>query len=479
MIRKIAYIACNAQKGTGLKSYSVAAEFTLPQGKASFAATTTMIIKIIHFLIFLIIVTTSPLFASDWRTFGKNSRHSASTDVNFPSADLKNIWSFVPSHHTWIYEKIGYQKGMNVWSSSCATLEIDNKKIIYAGFYDHNLYAIDAETGIRLWRYTTGGVLDSSPCADEINAQPIVFIGSGDRTVYAINAKTGEKIWGWETEKWDYTTSRGMPSSPIIEEIGGKKTLFICFWNNNFGPFKNTQKGEMFSFDALSGKLNWRVKLGNLPLNSPAFAYIDKKPALLTTSHDGSLYTIDAKTGKIIWDFISDSAIYSSPVIINISNKEYIVFGTRFGNIYALDVDRGRIFWKFKTGHAVDSTCAFSVIEGLPMIFAGSHDRNLYAINASNGKKIWAFQTGNFITSSPAIGSINNKKVVFIPSLDDYLYAIDALSGQELWKYKTGKLIWEYTTRGDTLWSSPVLIDTKKGPLLIFGSYDGKLYAFK
>lgn len=438
-----------------------------------------MIIKIIYLFIIFSFFNLSPLLASDWYTFGRDSRHNSSTNVDFKSYDLKSAWNFTPSQHIWNYEKSSYQKGMNVWSSSFACLETDNKKIIYAGFYDHNIYAIDAETGKYVWRYTTGGVLDSSPCAKKIKGQPMVFAGSGDRIVYALNAKTGEKIWGYETEKWDYTTSRGAPSAPIVEEIDGKETLFISFWNNNFDPFKNTQKGELFSFDALTGELNWRVKLSDLPLNSPAFTHIDKKPVLLATSHNGNLYAIDAKTGKTLWNFISDSAVYSSPTLITVKEKEYAVFGTRFGNIYALDTNSGKLFWKFKTGHAVDSTCAFSIIEDRPVIFVGSHDRNLYAIDASNGKKIWSFQTENFITSSPAVGFIGGKKVVFISSLDDYLYAIDALSGQELWKYKTGKLIWEYTTRGDTLWSSPVLLNTEKGSLLLFGSYDGTIYAFK
>jgi outer membrane protein assembly factor BamB len=436
------------------------------------------ITKIISILIFSTFLYSSSLLADDWTTFGKDSKHTSSTSVNFNSPDLKNTWTFEPSQHIWNYEKTSYQKGMNVWSTSCATLEIDNKIIIYAGFYNHNLYAIDAETGEYIWRYATGGKLNSSPCAKEVGDRAMVFIGSSDRIVYAIDGKSGKKIWSYETEKWNYTASNGNPSSPIIEEIDGKNTLFICFWNNNFSPFKNIQKGEVFSFDAVTGELIWRIKLSDQPLNSPSFTYIDNKPMIFITSYDGNLYSVDAKTGLKLWNFTSDAAMHSSPTIIKLKEKDYVVFGTRFGNIYALDAVSGSVLWKFKTGHAVDSTCAFSVIEDRSIVFVGSHDRNLYAIDASDGKKIWSFQTENFITSSPAIGSTNNKPTIFVSSLDDYLYAIDVESGQKVWQYKTGPLIWEYATRGDTLWSSPVLLDTKNSPLLIFGSYDGKLYAF-
>ncbi len=435
--------------------------------------------RIAFFVFFFVLCSASCAFASDWESFGKDSRHTATTDVNFDSPRLKNTWTFTPSQHVWEYEKTSYQKGMNVWSTSCATLEIDGKKIIYVGFYDHNLYAIDASSGEYIWRHTTGGAMDASPCAKTINGQAMVFTGSGDRTVYAIDGKTGNKIWGYEIEAWDYTTSTAIPSSPILEKIDGKDTLFIGFWINNFSPFKNIQKGELFSFDALTGKLNWRAKLTTLPLGSPAFTHINNEPALFVTSQDGNLYSIDAKTGKTNWNFTSDSSVHSSPTILEVKGEKYVAFGTRLGNIYALNAASGDIFWKFKTGHAVDSTCAFSSIENRPVLFIGSHDRNLYAINATNGKKIWAFQTDNFITSSPAIGAINGKPTIFIASLDDNVYAIDALSGDKVWSHKTGKLIWEYTTRGDTLWSSPLLVKTTQGPLLIFGSYDGTMYAFK
>lgn len=421
----------------------------------------------------------SPLFADDWETFGKDSRHTGYIDSNFKSQELKNIWKFTPTQHTWVYEKTSYEKGMNVWSSSYATLDIEDKKIIYAGFYDHNLYAIDSETGEYIWRYTTGGTLNSSPLAKEINGAPFVFIASSDRAVYAIDARAGKKIWSYETETWDYTASKSIPSSPVVEKIGDKYFLFICIWNNNFAPFKNIQKGELFSFDALSGKLIWRKKITSLPLNSPAIAFIGNKPVIFTTSHDGNLYSIDALNGDILWNFISDSSIRSSPVIVKIKDKDYVIFGTRFGNIYAIDAESSAIFWKAKTGHAIDSTGASAVVENKPFVFIGSHDRNIYAIDCSDGKKAWSFQTQNFIVASPALANITGRKAVFINSLDDNIYCLDAVSGKELWRYKTGGLIWEYATRGDTLWSSPMIIDNKKGPILIFGSYDGTMYAFR
>jgi outer membrane protein assembly factor BamB len=35
--------------------------------------------------------------------------------------------------------------------------------VVYVGSYDGNVYALNARTGALLWKYTTGGTVESSP----------------------------------------------------------------------------------------------------------------------------------------------------------------------------------------------------------------------------------------------------------------------------------------------------------------------------
>ena len=60
---------------------------------------------------------------------------------------------------------------------------------------DDNVYALNASTGAKLWSYTTGGYVDSSPAV----ANGVVYIGSDDGNVYALNASTGAKLWSFTT----------------------------------------------------------------------------------------------------------------------------------------------------------------------------------------------------------------------------------------------------------------------------------------
>jgi len=52
---------------------------------------------------------------------------------------------------------------------------------------DGNLYAVDAEKGSVLWRYSTDGKVITSPLVKN----GIVYFGSADSFFYALKARTG------------------------------------------------------------------------------------------------------------------------------------------------------------------------------------------------------------------------------------------------------------------------------------------------
>jgi outer membrane protein assembly factor BamB len=64
------------------------------------------------------------------------------------------------------------------------------------------VYALNAATGTRLWSYTTGGPVLSSPAV----ANGIVYVGSYDGKVYALN---GSRLWA-------STVGKKVGSSPTV-----------------------------------------------------------------------------------------------------------------------------------------------------------------------------------------------------------------------------------------------------------------------
>jgi len=61
--------------------------------------------------------------------------------------------------------------------------------VVYVGTTDHNVYALKASTGAKLWSYTTGNEVISSPAV----ANGVVYVGSADGKVYAFGLKKSTK----------------------------------------------------------------------------------------------------------------------------------------------------------------------------------------------------------------------------------------------------------------------------------------------
>ena len=64
-------------------------------------------------------------------------------------------------------------------------------KVFIASIDTHTLFALDAQTGRRLWSYTTGGRIDSPPTY----YKGLVLFGSADGYVYALQATDGVMAW--------------------------------------------------------------------------------------------------------------------------------------------------------------------------------------------------------------------------------------------------------------------------------------------
>jgi outer membrane protein assembly factor BamB len=48
-------------------------------------------------------------------------------------------------------------------TESIVTPSATHNGIVYIGSYDHNVYALNANTGTKVWSYTTGNSVFSSP----------------------------------------------------------------------------------------------------------------------------------------------------------------------------------------------------------------------------------------------------------------------------------------------------------------------------
>jgi outer membrane protein assembly factor BamB len=59
---------------------------------------------------------------------------------------------------------------------------------VYVGSLDNNIYALNGATGAKLWSFTTGSWVFSSPAV----ANGVVYVGSYDNSVYAFSLPESE-----------------------------------------------------------------------------------------------------------------------------------------------------------------------------------------------------------------------------------------------------------------------------------------------
>ena len=325
--------------------------------------------------------------------------------------------------------------------------------IVYFGSQDRYLYAVDADTGTKLWDFPTNGFVESSPAV----VDGVVYFGSNDSNFYALDAKTGDLLWTFSAE-------RSNQSSPAVADS------MVFFGSDD---------SSIYALDAKTGEKLWEYKTGAQVMSSPAIA----NGILYICSLDNFLYAIQADNGRFRLQVLVN-ATTSSPAV-----EDGIVYLNSSGNLFAID-GKARNWpgeydirpwwiqlyaWRLAPAPPPTSGYLWNITPRLRLRNSSSSpvisnntiytafDKYLYAIDIETHEKLWElpFIAGDNLRSSPALGN----DVLYIGSEDGCLYAVDATNGQELWHLATGGAI-------D---SSPALVDG----IIYVTSHDGKLYAIE
>jgi hypothetical protein len=163
---------------------------------------------------------------------------------------------------------------------------------------------LDARTSVKIWEYTTGSLVLSSPAVTDGK----VYVGSEDHKMYCLNAVTGVKIW-------EYTTGDAVRSSPAVVNgkvyIGSYQGKVYCFGNQPPPTITGPAKGKIgiaydYNFTAIdpdNNKVHYFIDWGD-NTNS---GWIGPYPSgdQITQSHTWSTkrnYTITAKVMDIYGD---------------------------------------------------------------------------------------------------------------------------------------------------------------------------------
>jgi len=298
------------------------------------------------------------------------------------------------------------------------------------------LHAVDAATGIEIWRLATtpGDGILSSPAV----ANSIVVVGSYGGIVVAADASTGEERWRFQTE-----AGINLQSPATVDGV----------------VYLTDSGGHLYALDTADGRDRWRFVSGNgseRSFSSPAvvdgMVFCVDSPR--RTGEKTSLHSLDSASGKERWSFTPEEGndLFGIPVVTG----GRVFVATLLGQMVAIDAANGNELTRYDFD-AVPST-RLAVVNDV--IFLGADDGQLMASNIETGERLWSRQIndGAALLSGPTIAG----GTAYIGDSDGVVFAIDAATGAEQWKAGVS-----------CLWSTPTVID---GSLYV-GSQGGELRA--
>jgi alcohol dehydrogenase (cytochrome c) len=332
--------------------------------------------------------STNDVLSSGLGTQGQ--RHSTLSDVN-----AKTIARLVPA---WSMS-FGGEKQRGQQSQPL----VHNGKMFVTASYSR-IYALDAKTGQKLWKYEHRLPEGIMPCCDVINRGAalfgnLVFFGTLDAQIVALDQTTGKVVWREKID--DYSAGYSYTAAPLIAD----GLLLTGLSGGEFGVV-----GRVEARDPLTGKLVW-----SRPTVEGHMGFLNGKENGITGTTNatwpGETWktggatpwmggTYDAKTGLAYFG-TGNPGPWNSHV-----RKGDNLYST---STLALDVKTGKIVWHYQgtpnDGWDFDGTNEFVTFDMDGKRMGGKADRNgfFYVIDATTGKLNNAFPFVKKITWASSI----------------------------------------------------------------------------
>jgi len=299
---------------------------------------------------------------------------------------------------------------------------VHGQRVIF-GCRDGNVYALDRETGERLWMTAASEGVGASVA---VHGDMIVVADYGGG-VSMLTADSG-------TPKWRQKLPMRIVSSPAVID---DRVVVGCY------------DGFAYCLSMNDGSILWKRGTGER-IRAATAAAGDK---FFVASYDGHLYALSVSTGAVEWRYAVGGNLSSAPVV----HGDVVIIGSPDGSIHAVGAGDGTERWKFQTDGAVES----SPFADDGFVFVGSTDKHVYCLNAADGSMVWKYETGDQVLARPRIEG----DAIYIGSYDGYLYCLDRGTGELLDRWQSdGKI-----------YSSPMVDDRS----VYFGNNSGDFICLK
>jgi eukaryotic-like serine/threonine-protein kinase len=276
-----------------------------------------------------------------------------------------------------------------------------------------------------------------------------VILGSCAGSLYALDRITGAPIWIYDTSA-DGSAAQ-FHGEPLL--LGDRVVI----------PTDSDPKGHLYSFDAASGDLLWKVPFNQGVSATPLL--IDGR--VVAVSAEGEVVAVDPKNGAAVWHEVLAGTLKALPFIPSpayAANRIFVADNTT--KLISLDAATGATIWR-KTLPARVNTAL--VIVGKTLVL-GTEDGylNWVATDSGDVKKRVRLEEGR-----PYGTPILAPPLLFVlaAGTKGTLFALDAESGVIRWKQDTPK---EWTTYRPLVTGSTVIVGSTEKNLCAFDRSSGE-----
>ncbi len=274
-----------------------------------------------------------------------------------------------------------------------------------------------------------------------------VVIGSCAGTLYALRRDTGDPLW-----RYDATADGPGPQFHGEPLLRGGAIIVATDAEAN---------GYVYSFDALTGKVLWKVPfkggVGTTPL------WVGEK--LVVAAADGSVAAIDPSTGHVVWRVNPAGTITEQTGLPSPATADGLIFVTdTLGTVFALDGASGRTVWRTSLSRRVNTSL---LVVGKTLL-GGTMDGYLYRLAARSGEveegvKLAGIPYGTLISSPPLL-------LMLVKGDNANLVALETATGKVRWQRATSK---EWTTYRPLVAGANVIVGSEDRDLCVFRLMDG------
>ncbi|MER6221406.1 PQQ-dependent dehydrogenase, methanol/ethanol family [Streptomyces sp. 900105755] len=292
--------------------------------------------------------------------------------------NTENVKRMVPA---WVFQAgtTGLIAGASTYSFEATPIVVDG--VMFLSGWDGWVWALDAKTGVEIWRYKHAVPFDVSLCCGNVNrgvavAQGKVFFVTANARVLALDATTGHRVW--DKTYGDVRAGESATLAPLIV----KNMVIVGSSGGEFGV-----RGHLDAFDLETGEHQWRCYTVPKP----------GEPGSETWPAEGEAWARGGANCWVTGTFDPETNL----LYVGTGNPAPDFDGeVREGDnlftdcVIAVDVDSGQIRWHYQcTPHDVwdyDSIAECILFEQDGRKLLGHFDKNGYffVLDRTNGERV-------------------------------------------------------------------------------------------